>query len=97
GSYSYDPRGDQKSAPGRTTSFTNFGLPHVITGNGLTTTFAYDANRQRVLKTSGSTATVSLGGLYERRVGDAQTNDVFYAVEGGRQVAQITLNETTTG
>jgi len=97
GSYSYDPRGDQKFAPGRTTTFTNFGLPHVVSGNGLTTTFAYDATRERVLKMSGSTAIVSLGGLYERRVSSTQTSDVFYAVDAGRPVAQITLNETPAG
>jgi RHS repeat-associated protein len=98
GGYGYDQRGDQKTAPGRTTTYTNFSLPHTISANGVTTSFAYDGARARVLKTSSSgTAIVTLGGLYERRVTGTLATDVFYAVEANRAVAQISINESSTG
>ena len=97
GTYGYDARGDQMTAPGRTTTFAYFGLPHTMTVNGVSTTFAYDGSRSRVLKTSGATAVVSFGGLYERRVTATQTTDVLYAMDEGRPVAQITFTETATG
>ncbi len=68
-SYLYDLRGNQTSAPelGRTISFTSFALPKSVTTASGTTTFLYDANHQRVLKSGPSGTTVYIGGIYEEQ------------------------------
>ena len=97
GSYGYDPRGDQTTAPGRTVTFTSFGLPRSITAGTSATSFAYDGSESRVLKKSGASMVVSLGGLFERRITGGAKTDVFYVVGNGRAVAQITWTENAGG
>jgi len=94
GTYGYDSRGDQKTAPNRTVQFNSFGLPHTVTENGTTTTFFYDASDNRVLKTNGQLSIVTVGGLFERRIVNGSATDVFYVYDGERTVAQIVWVES---
>jgi RHS repeat-associated protein len=97
GTYGYDARGDQVAAPGRTVTYRAFGLPGATVANGLTTTFAYDGAQSRVLKSGGASVTLTLGGLFEKRIGGGSTSDVFYVGGEGRSVAQITWVEAAGG
>ena len=93
GSYAYDDIGNQKTAPGRTADFWEFGLPKQVTANGVETTFKYAADHSRVVKlNTQGTSTVSLGGLYERRINSGQTTYTFYVPAEGRVVAQLTVD-----
>ncbi|HVZ89198.1 MAG TPA: RHS repeat-associated core domain-containing protein [Polyangia bacterium] len=93
GTYSYDQRGDQVAAPNRTVAFNSFGLPHSVTANGTKTTLYYDGSEQRILKTDGQNTIVTAGGLFERRITNGSTVDVFYIYGDGRPVAQIVWTE----
>jgi len=93
GDYSYDARGNQFAAPGRTVAYTSFGLPKSMTTSSGTTSFGYDASQNRVVKVNGSTVIVSIAGLFERRIESGQTTDVFYAIGEGKPVAQIIWHE----
>ena len=91
GSHTYNARGDQEVAPGRTATFTSFGLPRSITAGTETTTFAYDSGNARVIKKSGDAKVITLGGgLFERRIVGGEKTNVFYIEADGRPVAQIT-------
>jgi RHS repeat-associated protein len=92
GSYAYDDVGNQKGSPGRTTDFWSFGLPKQVTANGVETTFKYAADRSRVVKSSTQGSTVSLAGLYERRIIAGQTTYAFYVPAEGRVIAQLTVD-----
>jgi RHS repeat-associated protein len=93
GTYTYDEVGNQKTAPGRIATFWEFGLPKQVTTNGTQTTFMYDALHARVVKANNQgSRTVSLGGLYEKRVDNQQTSYVFYVPADGRVVAQLNVD-----
>jgi RHS repeat-associated protein len=93
GPYLYDDIGNQRSAPGRTAVFWEFGLPKQVTTNNVETTFQYDAFRSRVVKANNQgSRTVSLGGLYEKRLDNGQTAYAFYVAAEGRVVAQLTVD-----
>jgi RHS repeat-associated protein len=93
GSYAYDDIGNQKAAPGRTADFWEFGLPKQVTANGIETTFQYDAGHSRVVKSNAQgSRTVSLGGLYEKRVNSGQITYAFYVPAEGRVIAQLTVD-----
>jgi RHS repeat-associated protein len=94
GTYSYDARGDQYAAPGRTVAYTTFGLPKSVTNGTVTSSFAYDGGRSRVLKVNGSSAIVSIGHIFERRIAGGQVTDVFYEVGEGNRVGQILWTES---
>jgi RHS repeat-associated protein len=93
GAYSYDARGDQLAAPGRTVAYTSFGLPKTVTTSAGTTSFSYDGSQGRVVKVKGDTVIVSLSGLFERRIQAGQATDVFYAIGDDKPVAQIVWHE----
>jgi len=100
--YGYDSKGNQTSAPGRTVGYSSFSLPKSVTTAEGTTTFLYDANHQRVVKQGPSETTISVGGLYEQRIGPSTasitggglstnknpTVTVCYVPGGNRIVAQ---------
>jgi RHS repeat-associated protein len=94
GVYGYDDKGNQTSAPGRTVTYTSFDLPATLTTSAGTTTFRYDAADRRVMKETGVGSTLSIGGLYERRVSNGQTTHIFYVRGAGHQpIAQIEWTE----
>ncbi len=93
GSYSYDARGDQFGSPGRTVTYTNFGLPKSVASGAGVTSFAYDGSRSRVLKVAPGATTVTIGGLFERRVTNTQVTDVFYLPAEGKYAGQIAWSE----
>ncbi len=82
----------------RRLAWTHFDLPRSIVDSGTTTTFSYDATGSRVLKSSGSAWTMTIGGLYEdRSVGSGRITSRTVYFEG-RPVAVIdnALLHTTT-
>jgi RHS repeat-associated protein len=93
GAYAYDELGNQTTAPGRTAQFWEFGLPRQITSSGTTTTFKYDALHDRVLKSNNQgSSTISIGGLYEKRVTSSDTTYAYYVVGERGVVAQIEID-----
>ncbi len=93
--YGYDPRGRQRSAPGRTATYNWFDLPTQITNANGATHFAYDADARRVLKTApdGSLSLTVGDGLAERRASAGTTQDIFTIYVGNDPVAQVTRQE----
>jgi RHS repeat-associated protein len=95
-SYGYDALGRQvSSSQGLAISYNSFDLPTSITptAGAAPTTFLYDANRQRVLKTGPAGTTVSLGGgLYERRIGQG-TNGGDLHVFNVQGLAQVVYDD----
>jgi RHS repeat-associated protein len=88
--YSYDAMGNQTSAPGRSITFTSFGLPLNIasSGAGNASTFKYDAELHRIASNAGAGKhVVSLPGLYEYRSHD-HSEHLLVSVRG-TPVAQI--------
>jgi RHS repeat-associated protein len=101
----YDPSGNEVERTGgpegtRTTEYTSFNLPTVITDAlpaQLTTTFEYDGDHTRVIKTestvSGQRTTVYAGSLYERVTdhtsGTAVVTHKYRIFAEGKQVAQL--------
>jgi RHS repeat-associated protein len=93
GSYTYDEIGNQKSAPGRRAAFWEFGLPKQVTTNAITTTFKYDALRARVVKSNDhGSSTISIGGLYEKRVDGGQTTYANFVLGERGVVAQVEVD-----
>ncbi len=89
--YTYDAAGRQITAPGRTVAYTAFNLPRRITwGNNQATNFTYDSTGARVLKRDGTLTTITVAGLFERRIASADVNNLHYILADGRAVAQVT-------
>jgi RHS repeat-associated protein len=92
--FEYDLRGRQKSAPGRTVTYADFGLPRTITkSTGEQWSFLYDSNHQRVVKSGATRMTVYLGSLYEQRIESGGTTHVMYVPGEQGIVAQVTQVE----
>jgi RHS repeat-associated protein len=91
GSYGYDPKGNQLTGPGRQVAYTSFGLPSSVTVGGKSTSFQYDANHQRAVKTdSKGGGTLYVGGIYEKRTDDlGNVTYVFFVPGNDRIVAQL--------
>lgn len=64
-SYTYDANGNM-TGNGRTISYTSFNKPAQITYNGATSSFAYGADRNRLIKTTATGKTIYISGLYEK-------------------------------
>lgn len=64
--YSYDANGNMISGAGRAISYTSFNKPSHITADGVTVSAAYDANNNRVKKSTPTAATIYVGKLYEQ-------------------------------
>jgi hypothetical protein len=96
GTFAYDARGNQVSAPGReSVTYTSFDLPKSVTRAQATTTFEYDASQTRVVKRGPSASTVYVGSLYEKRTNSAGITHVFRVPAGGRIVAQVEWHQLT--
>ncbi|MEO5731028.1 MAG: RHS repeat-associated core domain-containing protein, partial [Byssovorax sp.] len=79
GAYTYDARGRQDTAPGRSlVTYNEHDLPRKITSSsGSETLFAYDAGGTRVKKQGPSETLLTLGGLYERRTVAGHIQHIF--------------------
>ncbi|WP_338263266.1 RHS repeat-associated core domain-containing protein [Corallococcus caeni] len=91
GSYTYDASGNQLTAPGRTVTYTTFGLPsRVVTGTG-NTEYRYDSMNARVVKSDSSgESTFYVGGLFEeRRAPNGAMSRVFNVLGDAGTVAQL--------
>ena len=89
--YSYDDNGNMtnRDIPSDTQTLTwdeNHQLKSVADTSG-TTSFLYDADGNRVKRTTGSESTVYVGGVYEYATAGANTTETSYYTLGGRTVA----------
>jgi RHS repeat-associated protein len=64
--YTYDANGNMTAGDGRTLAWSNENRLTSVTQGGQTTTFAYDANGMRVLKTASGVTTRYFGALAEQ-------------------------------
>jgi len=95
GSYGYDAKGNQTSAPSRTVAFTSFDLPKTVTASGGKTKFKYDAAHGRALKTGpDGSSTLYVGGLYEKRTNASGNVTHVFFVPG---LAQVEWTADRTG
>jgi RHS repeat-associated protein len=96
--YGYDSKGNQLTAPGRTMTYTSFGLPRTAKVGGKTTRFQYDANHQRAFKKGRGASTVYVGGLYEERTDSSgNVTHVFFVPGAGRVVGQVEWTADSSG
>ena len=77
--YSYDNNGNLLSGGGRTYTWTPENLPATITSGGVTETYGYDADSERVTRTVGGATTVYLGALIEQTGGAVKR---YYSFNG---------------
>lgn len=94
--FTYDDAGRQETGAGRTVEYTQFDLPRQVKvdASGATAVLTYDAFGQRARKTVEKATTTYLAGLYERRVTDAGTTDVYMVYADTGVVAQIARTPT---
>lgn len=65
GSFVYDDNGNLTSGNGRTMSWTSFDMPLTITGGGMSATFVYGPEHQRIRQTRGDGSSVVYAGSQE--------------------------------
>ncbi len=80
--FTYDPNGNLTTGNGRTLTYTSFNKPTTISQGGGTTTLAYDAGFNRLLKADSSGTTVYIGKLYERITSGTTTTQKHYLYAG---------------
>jgi RHS repeat-associated protein len=93
--FGYDTRGRQINAPGRHVAFSEANLPTLVDTSAGSTVFLYDAAGSRVKKVGPSEETLTLGGLYERRVTKGGTKHVFFVSGGDGNMTQVSFTEGT--
>jgi len=87
--YAYDANGNQISGAGRNLQWTSFNKPSGIsTANGYTG-FTYDANHNRVLKTTPTSTTAYIGKIYQQTTMNGIIKDVSHIYAGSKLVASI--------
>ncbi|MFS8065546.1 MAG: RHS repeat domain-containing protein [Byssovorax sp.] len=92
--FGYDTRGRQVTTPERSVDFSEANLPTEIGTGAGTTVFSYDATGSRVKKKTGPfEETLSLGGLYERRVTQGVTQHVFFVSGGDGNMTQVSFTQ----
>src|SRR5713226_1408683 len=86
-SYTYDANGNMITGAGRAISYTSFNKPAQInTGTDLTT-FTYDPNDTRLVKTTSANTTVYIGKLYERATSGSLIEHKHYIYANGELIA----------
>jgi RHS repeat-associated protein len=65
--YAYDANGNLTSGGGRTATWTADNLPATVTSGGVTESYSYDADGERVRRTAGTGTTLYFQGLWEER------------------------------
>jgi YD repeat-containing protein len=93
-SYSYDANGNMLAGAGRTHSWTSFNKPLGIWTAGGYTGFTYDANHNRITKTTPNSMTVYIGKIFEQVTMGGVTKDVNHIYAGSKLVASV---ENITG
>lgn len=94
--FQYNARGERTAGLGRTSSYTSFGLPIRATAGSVSTTYTYDAHGERVLReSSNGSSTLSIGGVFERRIDAAGTTYVNYVIADGETIGQASLYPET--
>ena len=88
--YTYDLNGNMLSGDGRTITYTSFNKPKTIAKGGSTSTFTYDANLNRIIKTTSSNSTIYIGKLYERVTSGTTTEQKHYIYAGPNLVGTYT-------
>lgn len=98
-SYTYDALGRQRTGPGRALTYNSLNLPRTLTrSNGETTSYIYDDGGGRVLKRDAQETTITIAGLFERRVpsvAGAAVSNIHYIAADGRVVAQINRTQSS--
>ncbi|MDQ6956517.1 MAG: RHS repeat-associated core domain-containing protein, partial [Mariprofundaceae bacterium] len=90
--YIYDANGNQTSGAGRTLAWTSFNKPSGIwTANGYTG-FGYDANHNRITKTTPTSSTVYIGKIFEEITIGGLVKDRNHIYAGSKLVASIENN-----
>jgi RHS repeat-associated protein len=95
--FGYDTRGRQIKTPGRAVTFSEANLPTSIDTSAGSTVFSYDAAGSRVKKVGPSEETLTLGGLYERRVTKSGIQHVFFVSGGDGNMTQVSFTEGSPG
>jgi len=91
-SYAYDANGNQISGAGRTLQWTSFNKPSGIwTADGYTG-FGYDANHNRITKTTPTSSTVYIGKIFEEITIGGLTKGRNHIYAGSKLVASIENN-----
>jgi RHS repeat-associated protein len=89
-SYGYDIAGRQTTGPDRSIGYTTFDLPSEIKIKSDITTFDYDGFQVRAKRSSPTSSTIYVGGIYEKRNDTSQPErHVYHVLAGGRAVAQV--------
>jgi len=88
--YTYDLNGNMLSGDGRTITYTSFNKPKTIARSGSISTFTYDANFNRIIKTTSSNSTIYIGKLYERVTSGTTTEQKHYIYAGPNLVGTYT-------
>ncbi len=71
--YTYDANGNMTSGAGRTYTWSYDNKPTSIVKGGVTTSFTYDADGERVKKTSGSNWSIYVGSIFEEDQSGSRT------------------------
>ncbi|HMY21439.1 MAG TPA: RHS repeat-associated core domain-containing protein, partial [Polyangium sp.] len=94
----YDAVGNQITRPGGVSiTYTPFDLPKTITKGGKTTTFGYDADQQRIRKTSPTSETIYFGEIFEQVTSAAGVERRFYVHSPERAIAVFTFGGNNPG
>ncbi len=88
-SYAYDANGNMLSGAGRTLSWTSFNKPLGVSTVQGYTGYTYDANHNRLIKTTPNSTTVYIGKLFEQVTMGVVSKDVNYVYAGSTLVASI--------
>ena len=79
-SYQYDANGNLLSGGGRTLTWDTENRISSVTVDGVTESYSYDADGERVTKTRGGVTTIYLEGVWEEALGGASTS--YYLLNG---------------
>ncbi|MBL8298639.1 MAG: hypothetical protein JNN30_09870 [Rhodanobacteraceae bacterium] len=92
-SFVHDKLGRMTAGLGRAITYTAFDLPRTVSLGGNTWTLSYDAFGNRFKRAQGANSTVSIAGLYEKRVNSSAVHHVFHVPTGDSAQAQVTYRE----
>jgi RHS repeat-associated protein len=88
-SYNYDANGNLTSGGGRSYTWTADNLPATVTNAGVTESYTYDADGERVVRSAGGVTTLSFAGVWDQTTAGART---LYYTFNGQVVARRDAN-----
>jgi RHS repeat-associated protein len=92
--FGYDTNGNMLSGPGRSITWNQENMPTSLTNAGVTETYTYNADGQRVTRTAGNQTVVYMEGLVEELTNGSEMKR--YYTLNGRPVAIRTMASTTS-